>query len=340
MTTRRGFSLVELLVVISILLVLASAVAWGIAGTRGLDRAAAGARLVQAQLLGARDRASQARAPRGVRLLRDPQAPRQVTGLAFLQPAPWLRYGGTGSPFQLERDDQAPADGQADRPEVRQLRGLSAGFDWLALQQAGQLEVPFRIRVPAQTGAWQTVVSLQSVPGQPAQTVARVFADLGAGDSGTSPLAVVAVPAGSGRATCELDLGGAGATEQPAEALPAGLVIDLSQSLIPENWLASPGRLDLWAQPTGSLSAGPGVAPQLIALVLRDRRDADLSRDPADPQCAGPALGLLIAPQTGRVQTFSLDLTDVIQNDTQAPGPDGRADDLFRHARSSAGGAS
>jgi len=340
MSSRRGFSLVELLVVISILLVLASAVAWGIAGTRGLDRPAAGARLIQAQLLGARDRASQARAPRGVRFVRDSQAPQQLTGLAFLQPAPLLRYGGSSSPFQLEREDLAPADGQADRSEVRQLRGLTAAFDWLALQQAGQLEVPFRIRQPAQTGRWHTVISLDAVPGHPEQTVARVFADLGAGDSGTSPLAVVAVPADSVRATCELDLGSAAATEQPAEALPAGLVIDLLHSLVPESWRIPTARLDLWAQPTGGLTAGQGVAPPLIALVLRDRRDADLSRNPADPTCVGPALGLLIAPQTGRVQTFSLDLTDVIQNDTQAPGPDGRADDLFRHARLSAGGAS
>jgi hypothetical protein len=63
-----------------------------------------------------------------------------------------------------------------------------------------------------------------------------------------------------------------------------------------------------------------------------------LGRDPADPACVGPSLGLFIAPQTGSVRTFSLDLTDVIENDSQTPGPDGRADDLFHLARSSAGG--
>ena len=338
MASRRGFSLIELLVVISILLVLATAAAWGLSGTRGADRSAAGARVLQAQLLGARDRASQAREPRGMRLLRDSQNISQLVGVARLQPAPRLLYGGVGSPFQLERDDVAPAEGRADRREIHLLRGLGSGFDWRELQQAGQLTVPFRIRYPAQVGSWHTVTALEEVPGQPGQTLARVFSDLGAGDSSRDPLAVVAVPADSPRATCELDLGSAAALVEPVEALPAGLVIDLNYSQVPAEW-RQPGTLpDLWAQPGGALSAGPGGAPAWLALVLRDRRDADLGRDPADPACVGPSLGLFIAPQTGSVRTFSLDLTDVIENDTQTPGPDGRADDLFHLARSSAGG--
>jgi len=338
MTSRRGFSLVELVVVISILLVLATAAAWGVSTTRGADRPAAGARVLQAQLLGARDRASQAREPRGVRLLRDSQNPGQLVGVARLQPAPRLRYGGIGSPFQLERDDVLPADGRADRPEIHLVRGLSSGFDWRELQQAGHLSVPFRIRFPAQVGSWHTVTALEDVPGQPGQTLARVFSDLGAGDGSRDPWAVVAVPADSPRATCELDLGSAAALVDPAEALPAGLVIDLTYSHVPPEWRQPETRVDVWAQPGGALSAGPGATPSWLALVLRDRRDADLGRDPADPACVGPSLGLFIAPQTGSVRTFSLDLTDVIQNDSQTPGPDGRADDLFHLARSSAGG--
>jgi prepilin-type N-terminal cleavage/methylation domain-containing protein len=338
MASRRGFSLVELLVVISIVLVLATAAAWGLSGTRGADRAAAGARVLQSQLLGARDRASQAREPRGIRLLRDPTNARQLVGVALLQPAPLLRYGGAGAPFQLERDDTSPTDGRADHPEVLRVRGLATGFDWLELRRAGQLGVPFRIRYPAQTGRWHTVISLDEVPGHPEQTLARVFADLGAGDGLRDPLAVVAVPADSPRATCELDLGSAAALVQPGESLPAGLVIDLNHSRVPAEWLDGQTSPDLWAQPAGGLTAGSGGAAIWIALVLRDRRDADLGRDPADPTCVGPSVGLLIAPQTGRVQTFSLDLSDVLDNDTQTPGPDGRADDLFHLARAGAGG--
>lgn len=337
-TSRKGFSLVELLVVISILLVLATAAAWGVAGTRGADRAAAGARVLQAQLLAARDRASQARAPRGVRLVRDPQNARQAVAVAPLQPAPLLTYGGPGSPFQLERDDNAPADGRADRAEVRQLRGLTAGFDWRELRRAGHLAVPFRIRVPAQGGPWQTVIALDEVPGHPEQTLARVFADLGAGDGLRDPLAVVAVPADSSRATCELELGSAAAMVGPSEPLPAGLVIDLAYSRVPPEWLAAETLLDLWAQPAGGLSPRSSGGSAWLALVLRDRRDADLGKDPADPTCVGPSLGLFIAPRTGLVRTFSLDMTDVILNDTQTPGSDGRADDLFHLARFDAGG--
>jgi type II secretory pathway pseudopilin PulG len=329
---------VELLVVISILVVLATAAAWGFTGTRGADRAAAGARVLQAQLLGTRDRASQAREPRGIRLLRDPANARQLVGVALLQPAPLLRYGGTGAPFQLERDDISPADDRADRAEVVLVRGLATGFDWLELQRAGQLSVPFRIRYPAQVGRWHTVISLAEVSGRPEQTLARVFGDLGAGDGFRDPLSVVAVPADSSRATCELDLGSAAALVQPGEALPAGLVIDLNHSRVPPEWMDGQTAPDVWAQPAGGLTLGLGGTNSWLALVLRDRRDADLGRDPADPACVGPSLGLFIAPQTGRVQTFSLDLTDVIQNDTQTPGPDGRADDLFHLARLGAGG--
>ena len=107
---------------------------------------------------------------------------------------------------------------------------------------------------------------------------------------------------------------------------------------MPSEWLTAETLLDLWAQPAGGLAPSLAGGTSWLALVLRDRRDADLGRDPADPACVGPSLGLFIAPQTGRVQTFSLDLTDVIQNDTQTPGPDGRADDLFHLARLGAGG--
>ncbi len=337
MKSRNGFTLIELLVVIGIITLLASIVVWSVAGTRGVDRASAASRNVQAQILGGRDRAVHARAPRGVRLARDPGNPQLVTAISPIQPLPPLRYGGPAAPIQLERLDLSPADGHADRPEVLIVRGLDANSDWLSLRQRGHLSVPFRMRIPADVGTWFTVEQLSVDGVHPNETIARLAADFGDSDPGCEFDNVVAVPASSTRANCELELGFGEAPHSTSESLPSGVVIDLAYSRIPDAWRNPAVALDVIYTPSGALSGVlKGTGP--VYLVLRDVRDADLGLDPANSACVGPAVGIAISPQTGLVESFPIDPTDLVDNTTQAVGPDGRADDLFHFAHARTGG--
>ncbi len=72
---RRGFTLVELLVVITIILITSILVLPPIVGAINHRQGANGAQVLQAALAGARDQAAQDNAPAGIRLLPDPVFP-------------------------------------------------------------------------------------------------------------------------------------------------------------------------------------------------------------------------------------------------------------------------
>src|SRR5437763_272841 len=83
---RSGFTLVELLVVISILLILSGLVLAVFNTGRSSDRMRSAARIAQSAFLGAKDRALHAKDLRGVRLTRDLTSPDLVNGFVYLQP--------------------------------------------------------------------------------------------------------------------------------------------------------------------------------------------------------------------------------------------------------------
>jgi len=103
--TRRGFTLVELLIVVTIMLLLAAAatpVALTLLNGRSLREASSS---VQAVLAGARDRASAAREVRGVRLITDNNDQTLVRELRFVRPSTPLM---TGSAIVVDAVWQAP----------------------------------------------------------------------------------------------------------------------------------------------------------------------------------------------------------------------------------------
>lgn len=174
--TARGFTLIEMLVVITIILILAAVTVSTINVTISGDKVRAGARQVQSYLEGARDRAIFAKEPRGVRFLLDPTDPRTVSSLIYIAPTdPW-----TDGTVLLERpdgdSDGNPANnGDSDDPlfslpytsspnGVWVLRGFDGDSSqytkdtgWKELYDRGVLRTGNRIQIPYGTGSWYTI---------------------------------------------------------------------------------------------------------------------------------------------------------------------------------------
>jgi prepilin-type N-terminal cleavage/methylation domain-containing protein len=334
MPSRRGLSLIELLVAVAVLVLVSGLALRGLAGVTASDPRHV-ANQLQSRLQGLRERARQSGRPAAVRLVRDAQSPHLVVAIAGLTPGQRLSYGGSPAPVQFERD---PAQGTTTvAVPVTRVRGLTPACDWLGLHERGHLRLPARMRIPAGTGEWYSVTRLISVPGQPGETVAELATPLDPGLVLQPPPAVVAIPAGSPLATCELETAAAWSAGSEPITLPANIVIDLRSSRLPEGWLAGATDLDLTWQPRGEVVE---VGQHPLVLVLRPRHDAQRGLDPASADCAGVAEGLVLWPGSGRVGVYPLDTTDTKNNETGAEGPDGLADDLFRFALAAPGGES
>src|SRR5258708_37188424 len=92
MKRRNGFTLVEMLVVITIILVLAS-LTFAVFRGNSTDKMRSAARIAQSAFLGAKDRALHAKELRGIRLTRDTTDPTLINGFIYLQPLPLQSTG-------------------------------------------------------------------------------------------------------------------------------------------------------------------------------------------------------------------------------------------------------
>lgn len=329
----NGFTLVEMLVVITILLLLTFFVITAFNRTTGGDRLRAGARTAQSAFLGARDRALHAKQKRGIRFIRDANDPTLAVGFIYLQPIENQIYP-EGS-IQLERRDEIPAptgDVNPDSADIVIVRGfappaIAPNVDWATLTDF--FATPPRIRIPAKTGQWYTYYWTTTGvyafnPSQPVLQLTTPFVDPG------NPASVIAhsrFPASS-FTSCEIEMAPELLPHHAPIYLPSGVVIDLDYSSpsINANWPAGPpsANIDLMFSPRGGLS-GPLSALGPIHLLLNDVQDAAQNLSPIDPLNKSEKRILTIFPQTGHVATYDIDPTDSDNN--------GIADDLFRYAK-------
>lgn len=228
---HAGFTLVELLVVISILAILAVITVSSINLALSSDRTRGASRQVQSYLSGARDRAIYAKEPRGVRFLLDADNPTAVTSMVYIAPSPYWIQGV----IRMERIDNPP-DGTADSPNVMHVRG--AGVDWSFLKARGQLVNGARIRIPGdENGTWYNIDVDNSILTSSDQILRLTtpYRDPGTSD----PNEVVAFAPGSGPSTYQLELPPVVLSGEEPTLLPSGTAIDLDRSYLPASWRSS-----------------------------------------------------------------------------------------------------
>jgi len=160
--------MLELLIAIGIMLILLAITASALKITNDSDRVRAAGRQIQSYLLGARDRAIYAKAPRGVRFLRggtgttvtDPtdRANRLVTSMVYVEPTdPWQ-----GQVMIVPNDPTQPYNAASNQLVRLRLRDLSVVPDWLALQSRGLLAPGLRVQIPASNrGTWYAIYGVQ-----------------------------------------------------------------------------------------------------------------------------------------------------------------------------------
>lgn len=150
---RSGFTLIELMVVIGIILVIAVMTATAINLTISGDKVRAGGRQVQSFLAGARDRAIYSKAPRGVRFLLDSSNNRTVTSMVYIAPTEdWIQGN-----IEIEWYNGVV---KAVRGFDTSVTATGFGFatDWPNLFKQGLLKDGVRIKIPNNdTGDWYTV---------------------------------------------------------------------------------------------------------------------------------------------------------------------------------------
>jgi prepilin-type N-terminal cleavage/methylation domain-containing protein len=336
----RAFTLVEILVVLAILVLLSSLVFAVINGGTS-EKTRSAARIAQSAFLGAKNRALHAKDLRGVRLIRDLTDPTLVTGFAYVQPLATEIAGNL--PGQAPQNCVAvtrPAlPGNSDATQVV-ISGPEAQV-WFSQDQNGLWPAAMLpTRIPAQTGPWFYLARQKTSPpfwgaldaaGDLVLTLQTPF------QGGKAyPPNVNAIDPTDANASCEVQLGSELLPFHQPIPLSSGVVIDLDQSSpnVANQWPAAPvpANIDILFSPRGTVS-GPlaGLGP--IHFLLNALSDASRNLNPIDPQNQGEKLILTIVPNTGLVATFPIDPTDLVDNQTGVPGPDGLADDLFHFAK-------
>lgn len=295
MRTRSGFTLVEMMVVIVLVVILASMAAPVIAiyGRGGKVKDAAST--IQATLAGARDRAMATNAPRGVRFIQDPVNKELVRSMIYVRPAPPITLGYC-------RVVDPNGDGAFERVEI--YGALSTQFQRLPKDASNNYLGVIRFE---DAGPYHSFITTDAnLSGSP--VVLLLDRPLSHRlPEGTYPLS----PTSEG-VIYEVPVGSMPLEESEPITLPNAVVIDLGQlptdpSIYPD--LAtqrlsriSPDELsrsfEVMLTPEGTVIGSAAVDPQII-LWVRDEFGSGADPNPNSP--ANPSIPLLLTRKEVRV---------------------------------------
>ena len=324
---RSAFTLIELMVVITVMLILTTITVMSVNFSNNADRMRAGARQMQSLLGGARDKAIYAKEIRGLRLLLDPNDNHAVSAVQYI-----------GSP---ERDTQ----GTLTFISVDTVRDTLGTTRWPSLIKRGFLNVGSRIQIPRDTGTWYTVAAIKD---STTLQLNRPNRDQ---------------PGSSAQVSFALELGpGILGDSQPVQ-FPSGVVIDLDGSQVPIAWRPSAAAvsyqtqtpMDILFTPRGTV-IGDCATLGMIHLHFADtgdvlnwhqiggRSSANYTSlpfvpadDPAAPANTPPVVArdrilVTLGTRTGAASVFHVDVTNTVVSPTSPIETNKLADDPFRFA--------
>ncbi len=251
---RGGFTLIEMLVVVSILAILLTMTVMAVNFSRDGDRVAGAARQIQSFLGGARDRAIYAKSPRGVRFFLDPGNPRAVSSMVYIDPAAtWsdgiiqLRRWDADGNFvtdartnTLDINDDGiafdPEDGMLGDNPTKIWVVTGVGTAWWELKRRGLLFDGMRIRIPkGPQGNWYPInTRLIDTTVAPTNQQSLILG-IPYRDPGDTPKEKALAFESGGPEDYEIQLPPRILPMEPV-ILPEGTVIDLDASKLPPAW--------------------------------------------------------------------------------------------------------
>jgi prepilin-type N-terminal cleavage/methylation domain-containing protein len=250
---RSGFTLVELLVVVSIILILATITLVSVNFSYSRDRVRAAGRQLQSFVAGARDRAIYSKEVRGIRLILDEKNPHTAVA---------VQYVGAGDRWSEGMLFFDPADLLAETIKI-QVNGQNYGQK---MYDNGILQVGSQIEIPKDSGNFCTIASLPFNNGW--FRLSRGQRSYVGGTSGVPYTLLMPSRPIPGSAPIPL---------------PTGVVIDLDGSKLPVSWYPSwnasyPSTMDILFNPRGSVT-GDAAGNGFVHLLLADVGDVLLWQD-------------------------------------------------------------
>jgi len=295
---RRGYTLIEILIVVGIIVLLLTMTLMTVRFTRDGDRVSGAASQIQSFLGGARDRAIYARAPRGVRFFLDTDNPRTVSSMVYIDPSETWSDGV----IQLRRWDPG-LDGQTDggTPDINQdgvaddpanvWMVAGEGTAWWELKRRGLLFDGMRIRIPkGPNGNWYPINTQLINITQAPTTMQTLVLSIPYRDPGNTPLNRSIAFESGGPEDYEIQLAPKILPMEPV-VLPEGTVIDLDGSKLPDGWrpyVSGAGQssgnslysqyIDMVYSSRGNL-IGDAASGGVIHLYVCDREDATILKE-------------------------------------------------------------
>ncbi len=300
---RPGFTLVEMLVAITIILILAGLTITAVNVSMQSDRIRGAARQMQSYLEGARDRAIFAQEPRGVRILLNQGGPTNGFNNAF-SAISMIFVGPTPS-------DTGDAEIYAGKQGL--VFDHSDNFpDWQTPRDRGLLRVGNRVKLGS---LWFTIISFASDQDNMTTGDFPGPGDVDHNGNGTFDSFNVIldrphenVTIGSDTMNYVMELAPSPLPNQEPVMLPQGILIDLDASQLPSRWgNATHGystEMDILFSPRGTVH-GPLASDGIIHFALVDLIDlmqrGSSGRNFGGANVEGDELIVTVFTQTGQI---------------------------------------